>query len=341
MYKLSDYEYDLPQELIAQRPCSPRDHARLMVVDRVKQSITETRFDALTDILQPGDQLVFNDTKVIPARLLGKRETGGKAEVFLLRALPNGQWEAMLKPGKKLQPGSTITFGDDFSCTVMSESADGTRTVEFQCEGDFDEALRKYGHMPLPPYIQRDDDDTDAEEYQTVYAQNPGAVAAPTAGLHFTDEMLRAIADKGVDQVHLTLHVGAGTFRPVQVDDIRDHHMHGEAIVIGDRASNAINTRDTSKRQICVGTTSCRSIETAAGVTGQVLAGQYDSRLFIYPGYHFKAVDALLTNFHLPGSTLMMLVSALGGYELIKEAYAKAVKDQFRFFSYGDAMLIL
>lgn len=342
LYSLASYQYELPKEQIAQYPCSPRDKSRLMVVDRSTGNISEMIFRDLVDFLQAGDHLVFNDTRVIPARLLGKRESGGMAEIFLSRCLGDDLWEVLGRPGKKLRPGTIVTFGEGFACKVLEVLADGGRVVRFLYQGNFTELLNQYGEMPLPPYIQRDVDPLfDQERYQTIYAATPGAVAAPTAGLHFTEEMMILLTKKEVYQTKITLHVGLGTFRTVQVEDIRQHAMHTEHLFISPSAAEQLNQRKPTQRQICIGTTTCRALEAVATAEGDIPAGAYESNIFIYPGYHFKYVNSLLTNFHLPGSSLLMLVCALAGYELTMEAYAKAVKDRFRFFSYGDAMLIL
>jgi len=342
LFKLSAYQYDLPPELIAQHPCTPRDASRLMVIDRASGQITEMKYRDLADFLEEGDSLVFNNTKVIPARLFGHRETGGAVEIFLLEKAGVDCWKVLCKPARKVKEGAKITFGDDFSCTVMQELDDGMRVVQFEYEGDFEEVLGRYGEMPLPHYIQRPEaQDYDMARYQTVYAKNSGAVAAPTAGLHFTPELLDSLHTGGIEQTHVTLHVGLGTFRPVQVDDIREHRMHSERVIIEPEAAERLNRRIEGKRQICVGTTCCRSLESAANAEGVIRAGEFATDIFIYPGYQFRYVKSLLTNFHLPGSTLLMLISAFAGYELTMEAYHKAVKDRYRFFSYGDAMLIL
>ncbi len=334
-FSLTDYQFDLPQELIAQAPCNPRDSSRLMLVERATGRISECVFRDLPTLLEPGDCLVFNDTKVIPARLIGRRPGGGLAELLLIRRLPDATWEALGRPGRKLQLGTRLLFGPDFSAEIVELLPDGVRRVRFF--GEFESGLERYGRMPLPPYIQRETAASDKERYQTVYAANPGAIAAPTAGLHFTEELLNSL--KGISQAKVTLHVGLGTFKPVQVEDIRQHPMHQELCLIPEATADLLNGR--TKRSICVGTTSCRTLESAADPKGLIHAGSYETRLFIYPGYSFKATDALLTNFHLPGSSLLMLVSAFAGYELMREAYAKAIEKRFRFFSYGDAMLIL
>jgi S-adenosylmethionine:tRNA ribosyltransferase-isomerase len=341
-FALSSYLYDLPEELIAQAPCQPRDHSRLMIVDRKSGNFHDWKFYQLRDYLEKGDSLIFNDTKVIPARLMGKRTTGGQAEIFLLRRCQHDSWEALVKPGRKLQPGSTVHFSPSFCCDILEDRSDGIRLVKFRYEGDFDQLLQTYGSIPLPPYIrQKEGERNDAECYQTVYATQPGAVAAPTAGLHFTEDLLRTFEKNEVGRSCVTLHVGMGTFRPVQAEDIRDHRMHAESIYISEPEAEKINACSKEKKQICVGTTCCRALETASTSAGMIIPGSYDTNIFIYPGYAFKHVRMLLTNFHLPGSSLLMLVSAFAGTELIREAYVKAIKDRYRFFSYGDAMLII
>lgn len=342
LFNLEAYHYDLPPDLIAQAPCFPRDHSRLLVVDRQTGNIFEQSFRDLATLLQPDDSLVFNDTRVIPARLIGTRPQGGKTEIFLLKPLSNHQWEVLAKPGRKLKPGSQVIFGEHLSCQVIENLSEGTKIVQFTCQGEFTEALNLYGQMPLPHYIQRSDaDQQDESTYQTVYAKNPGAVAAPTAGLHFTNELLQRLQAKGIHTHYLTLHVGLGTFKPVQTTDIRVHPMHKETFFITPETAQNLNQRPVAKRQICVGTTSCRALESAADAQGNIHAGSYETDIFIYPGYQFKYVQSLLTNFHLPKSTLLMLVCAFAGYELTMEAYHKAVKERFRFYSYGDAMLII
>jgi len=341
-YLLSSYQFDLPQELIAQTPCNPRDSSRLMVIDRQSGNIHEMVFRDLVDFLHKGDSLVFNDTRVIPARLLGKRKGGGDSEIFLVAKRSSDTWEVLARPGKKLGIGATVSFGLDFSCEIIEILDNGNRLAKFLCEGDFDTLLEKYGQIPLPHYIRREAvDEGDKERYQTVFASNPGAVAAPTAGLHFTSEMLHQLQTKQVEQTHITLHIGLGTFRPVQVEDIRQHAMHSEHVIITPQAAEKLNSRPKNGRQICVGTTCCRSLESMVTLDGSIRSGESDTQIFIYPGCQFRYVQHLLTNFHLPGSSLIMLVSAFAGYELVMEAYDKAVKERYRFFSYGDAMLII
>lgn len=340
-YQLSSYHFELPKELIAQHPCQPRDHSRLMIVDRAAGSLTEIPFFELPHLLGKGDRLVFNNTKVIPARLIGKRLTGGSAEVFLKEKRKDGTWEVLVKPGKQLGVGAKVIFGDSFFCEITEVLAEGSRYVRFFHEGDFEQVLAQYGQIPLPKYIKREPSfKEDGESYQTVYAACPGAVAAPTAGLHFTQPLLNQLTQQGVEQIQITLHVGLGTFLPIKVSDIRQHQMHQESFIISPQAAEQLNQPNTGK-QICVGTTSCRALEAAAAIAPTIEAGEYATDIFIAPGYQFLRVKSLLTNFHLPGSSLLVLVSAFAGHELIMEAYHKAVKEKFRFFSYGDAMLIL
>ena len=342
LFSLNNYLYDLPNELIARFPCEPRDASRLLVVERKTGQMHEMVFHELSDFLQQGDSLVFNDSKVLHARLIGSRSTGGKAEVFLSKRRPEGTWEALVKPGKKLGIGEKVNFGDGFSCEVVEILPEGLRIVHFDFKGQFDDALEQFGQVPLPPYMQREIiPELDKLRYQTVYAEHTGSVAAPTAGLHFTDDMLKKFKSKGVTQEKITLHVGLGTFLPVKMEDIREHRMHHESFTISNETAKNLNQRQENKLQICVGTTTCRTLESAATVNGTIQAGSYDTNIFIHPGYQFKYVKHLLTNFHQPGSSLLMLVSAFASHELIMEAYAKAIKDRFRFLSYGDAMLIL
>lgn len=342
LYSLEAYQYELPEELIAQHPIEPRDRSRLMIVDREKGELSEIPFHELRNFLGQGDRLIFNDTKVIPARLVGQRPTGGRVEIFLTTPEADGTWCALVKPGKKMPVGGEAHFDETFHCKVVEVLEDGRRRVRFFPEGRFEELLDRHGQMPLPPYIRGGEaSPSDLERYQTIFAAAPGAVAAPTAGLHFTHDLLQDLTQKNIAQVHLTLHVGLGTFQPVHVDDIRHHPMHTERFIITEEAAHSLNTPQPGSKEICVGTTTCRALESAANGDGIISPGIYDTDIFIYPGYTFKRVNALLTNFHLPGSTLLMLVSAFGGYDLIREAYAKAIADRFRFYSYGDAMLIL
>ena len=337
--KLSDFMYDLPEERIAQTPVEPRDHSRLMVLHRDTGEIEHKHFYDIIDYLNPGDCLVINETKVIPARLYGERPTGGAVEVLLLRQLGPKRWETLVRPGKKLKPGAEVSFGDGrLKCRVLETTDVGGRIVEFECEGSFEAALDALGEMPLPPYIHEKLQDRD--RYQTVYAKQDGSAAAPTAGLHFTPELMERIREKGVDIVPVLLHVGLGTFRPVKVENIEEHEMHSEYFEVTQEAADRVNAaRARGGRIVAVGTTSVRTLESAAQ-GGRLVAKRGNTSIFIKPGYHFQLVDALITNFHLPGSTLIMLVSALWDRERILEAYRIAVEDEYRFFSFGDAMLI-
>ncbi len=337
--KLSDFMYDLPEERIAQTPVEPRDHSRLMVIHRDTGEIEHRHFYDIIEYLNPGDCLVINETKVIPARLYGERPTGGACEVLLLKQLGPKRWETLVRPGKKLKPGAEVVFGDGrLRCRVMETTDVGGRIVEFECEGSFEAALDALGEMPLPPYIHEKLEDRD--RYQTVYARQDGSAAAPTAGLHFTPELMDRIRQKGVDIVPVLLHVGLGTFRPVKVENIEEHEMHSEYFEVTRQAAERINAaRQRGGRIIAVGTTSVRTLESAAE-DGRLVAKRGDTNIFIKPGYRFQLVDALITNFHLPGSTLIMLVSALWDRERILAAYRIAVEEQYRFFSFGDAMLI-
>ena len=337
--KLSDFMYDLPEERIAQTPVEPRDHSRLMVLHRDTHAIEHKHFYDIIDYLNPGDCLVVNETKVIPARLYGERPTGGACEVLLLKQLGPKRWETLVRPGKKLRPGAEVIFGDGrLRCRVAETTEGGGRIVEFECEGSFEAALDALGEMPLPPYIHEKLQDRD--RYQTVYAKQDGSAAAPTAGLHFTPELLQRIRDKGVDIVPVLLHVGLGTFRPVKVENIEEHQMHSEYFEVTEDAARRVNAaHERGGRVIAVGTTSVRTLESAAE-NGRLVARRGDTSIFIKPGYTWQLVDALITNFHLPGSTLLMLVSALYDREHILAAYREAVKDEYRFFSFGDAMLI-
>ena len=337
--KLSDFMYDLPEDRIAQTPVEPRDHSRLMVIHRDTGDIEHRHFYDIVDYLNPGDCLVINETKVIPARLYGERPTGGAVEVLLLKQLGPKRWETLVRPGRKLKPGAEVIFGDGrLTCRVLENTDVGGRIVEFDCEGSFEAALDALGEMPLPPYIHEKLRDRD--RYQTVYARQEGSAAAPTAGLHFTPELMQRIREKGVDIVPVLLHVGLGTFRPVKVENIEEHEMHSEYFEVTPDAAERVNAaRQRGGRIIAVGTTSVRTLESAAQ-DGRLVAKRGDTNIFIKPGYQFQLVDALVTNFHLPGSTLIMLVSALWDRERILEAYRIAVEDGYRFFSFGDAMLI-
>lgn len=343
--KKSDFYYDLPEELIAQDPLEDRSSSRLMHLDKNSGEIEDLSFMDIKRFLKAGDCLVLNDTKVIPARLLGHKEgTGGAVEILLLKRHEGDVWETLVKPGKKCRPGARIVFGDGrLTCEVEAMAEEGNRLVRFFYKGIWEEVLDSLGEMPLPPYITHKL--KDRNRYQTVYAKNEGSAAAPTAGLHFTKELLGEIEQMGVKVVYVTLHVGLGTFRPVKEDEILDHHMHSEYYVVSSEAADIINeTKEAGGRVICVGTTSCRTIESASVKEGDkwvVKAGSADTEIFIYPGYEFKALDGLITNFHLPESTLIMLVSALAGRENVLNAYKAAVDEKYRFFSFGDAMVIL
>ena len=338
---VSDFYYDLPEELIAQTPIEKRDESRLMVLNRDKQTIEHKTFKDIIDYLEPGDCLVRNNTKVIPARLYGKKATGAKIEFLLLNRIEGDIWECIVRPGHKLKPGTEVEFGEGIlKGTVLDIMPGGTRKVEFKYEGIFNEILDQIGLMPLPPYIHESLKDKD--RYQTVYAKYDGSAAAPTAGLHFTPELFEKIRAKGIEVANVTLHVGIGTFRPVKVENVEEHHMHSEHFYIKQEDVDKINTaKKNGKRVIAVGTTSCRVLETIADENGMVKATEGDTQIFIYPGYKYKCLDGLVTNFHLPESTLIMLVSALAGRDYIMKAYNEAVKERYRFFSFGDAMLIL
>lgn len=337
---VSDFYYDLPEELIAQTPIEKRDESRLMVLNRKDQSIEHKQFKDIIDYLEPGDCLVRNNTKVIPARLYGKKATGAKIEFLLLNQIEGDVWESIVRPGHKLKPGTEVEFGDGLlKATVLDIMPGGTRKVEFKYEGIFNEILDKIGLMPLPPYIHESLKDND--RYQTVYARYEGSAAAPTAGLHFTPELFEKLKQKGVEVANVTLHVGIGTFRPVKVENVEEHHMHSEHYYIKQEDVEKINSaKKNGKRVIGIGTTSCRVLETIADEDGMVKPTEGDTQIFIYPGYKFKCLDGLITNFHLPESTLIMLVSALAGKEYIMKAYNEAVKERYRFFSFGDAMFI-
>lgn len=340
--KTSDFYYDLPEELIAQDPLEDRSGSRLLVLDKETGAIEHRMFRNIIEYLKPGDCMVINDTKVIPARLIGSKiGTDAKIEVLLLKRKENDVWETLVKPGRKAKPGTKISFGGGLlTGEVMDVVEEGNRLIHFEYEGIFEEILDRLGQMPLPPYITHQLQDRD--RYNTVYAVHEGSAAAPTAGLHFTPELLEEIQDKGIDIARVTLHVGLGTFRPVKVDDVTEHHMHSEFYLIDEEAAGKINrAKDNGGRVICVGTTSCRTIESAADENGRLKACSGWTEIFIYPGYRFKILDCLITNFHLPESTLIMLVSALAGKEHVLAAYEEAVKERYRFFSFGDAMLIV
>ncbi len=339
--KKSDFYFDLPQELIAQDPLEDRSASRLLVLDKETGAVEHHSFKEITNYLRPGDCLVLNNTKVIPARLMGvKEDTGAVIEVLLLKRRENDVWETLVKPGKKARPGTKLVFGDgSLRAEVTDVVEEGNRLIRFSYEGIFEEALDRLGEMPLPPYITHKLQDK--TRYQTVYAKYDGSAAAPTAGLHFTKELLAKIEEMGVKIAYVTLHVGLGTFRPVKEDNILEHHMHSEHYQVTQETADVINrTKERGGRVICVGTTSCRTVESAADESGKVQAGCGDTEIFIYPGYRFKVLDCLITNFHLPESTLVMLVSALAGRENVLSAYEKAIEEKYRFFSFGDAMLI-
>lgn len=340
--KRQDFYYDLPEKLIAQDPLEDRSSSRLLVLDKKTGETQHHTFREIVNYLNPGDCLVINDTKVIPARLIGaKEETGAKIEVLLLKRKQNDVWETLVKPGRKAKPGTKISFGDGLlKGEVIDVVDEGNRLIQFEYDGIFEEILDRLGQMPLPPYITHQLKDKD--RYNTVYAAHEGSAAAPTAGLHFTPELLEEISEKGVDIARVTLHVGLGTFRPVKVEDVENHHMHSEFYMIDEEAAEKINvTKARGGRVICVGTTSCRTIESAADENGHLKACSGWTEIFIYPGYTFKVLDGLITNFHLPESTLIMLVSALAGREHVLAAYKEAVRERYRFFSFGDAMLII
>lgn len=335
---VTDFDYELPQELIAQHPMEPRDHSRLLVVDKKTGEIEHKHFYDLVNYLKPGDVLVFNDTRVIPARLHGTKDTGAHVEVFLLTRRDATDWEVLVRPGKKLQVGAKISFSDELSCEVIEHTDFGGRVVRFKYDGIFEEILDRLGETPLPPYITAPLEDK--ERYQTVYNRERGSAAAPTAGLHFTKELLQKIKDIGCEEVFVTLHVGLGTFRPVSEAKIEDHKMHKEFYTVSQEAADAVNkAKAEGRRIIAVGTTAVRTLE-AAGADGQLHAGSSWTNIFIYPGYKFRLVDDLVTNFHLPQSTLLMLVSTLSTREIMLQTYKKAVEEKYRFFSFGDAMFI-
>ena len=340
-FKTHDFYYDLPEELIAQTPLEKRDSSRLMVLNRETGAVTHRHFYDIIDYLNPGDCLVMNDSRVLPARLLGHRPTGGAVEVLLLRDVGNKCWECLCKPGRKMQAGSEVVFGNgELTATVKEVQEDGNRIVEFHYDGIFLEVLERLVKMPLPPYIKAELQDQ--ERYQTVYSKVVGSAAAPTAGLHFTQELLEKIRAKGVKTAFITLHVGLGTFRPVKAENITDHHMHSELCMMSDETAQLLNeTKGNGGRVICVGTTSCRTLESLVNEDGSFSPKSRWTDIFIYPGYTFKAMDGLITNFHLPESTLVMLVSAFAGREHVLNAYAQAVEERYRFFSFGDAMAIL
>ena len=339
---VKDFYFDLPQELIAQDPLEDRSSSRLLVLDQQTGEIRHRHFTDILEYLQPGDCLVINDTKVIPARLFGvKKETQAKIELLLLKRREKDIWETLVKPGKKAKPGTEIVFGDGLlTGKILDTVEDGNRLIQFSYQGIFEEILDRLGQMPLPPYITHQL--KDKNRYQTVYARHEGSAAAPTAGLHFTEDLLKKVEEMGVFIARVTLHVGLGTFRPVKVEDVAEHHMHSEFYMVEEDQAKLINeTKAAGGRVICVGTTSCRTLESASGTDGILRAGSGWTDIFIYPGYTFRITDALITNFHLPESTLLMLVSALAGKEHILNAYQEAVREKYRFFSFGDAMFLL
>ena len=338
--KTQDFWYDLPDELIAQTPLQQRDASRLLVLNRENGDTAHKHFYDIIDFLRPGDCLVMNNSRVLPARLLGHRPTGGAVEVLLLRDLGDKKWECLCKPGRKMQAGNEVIFGNgELTATVSTVQDDGNRVVEFHYEGIFLEVLECLGKMPLPPYIKAEL--SDQERYQTVYSREIGSAAAPTAGLHFTNDLLNKIRGKGIQTAFVTLHVGLGTFRPVKAEEISEHHMHSELCMISAETARILNeTKSRGGRVVCVGTTSCRTLESLVNPDGSFEAKSKWTEIFIYPGYKFKAMDALITNFHLPESTLVMLVSAFAGREHVLNAYAEAVRERYRFFSFGDAMYI-
>ena len=340
--KTSDYYFDLPEELIAQDPLMQRDECRLLVVDRRTGETQHRHFRDILEYLDPGDALILNDTRVIPARLLGvKEDTGANAEILLLKRLTDDTWETLVRPGKKLRPGARVVFGDGIlRAEILDVMEEGNRRVRFEYEGIFEEVLDRLGEMPLPPYITHKLQDPSM--YQTVYAKFDGSAAAPTAGLHFTQELLHEVQEKGVKIGYVTLHVGLGTFRPVKVDNVLEHHMHTEWYNVPPETAKLIHdVKAAGHRVICVGTTSCRTVESAADENGEVRAGADNTSIFIYPGYRFKVMDGLITNFHLPESTLVMLVSAFAGRDHVLSAYDEAIKERYRFFSFGDACLFI
>ena len=339
---VSDFYYDLPEELIAQKPADKRDACRLLVIHRNTGQLEHRHFSDILEYLRPGDCLVFNDSRVIPARLFGtRRGTGAKVEFLLSKKIEGNTWETLVKPGRRCKTGDIIDFEGGLSAEIKGYSDDGTRIAEFTCEGSFEETLERIGSMPLPPYITRKSDESDKENYQNVYARENGSVACATAGLHWTPELIKKAEELGVKTAYVTLHVGIGTFRPVKVDKVEDHHMHFESYTVSQEAADTINSaKKAGGRIICVGTTACRTLESASSEDGVLHAGSADTGIFIYPGYRFKITDCMITNFHLPKSTLLMLVSALYDREKMLEAYRVAVSERYRFFSYGDAMFI-
>ncbi|MFO7809864.1 MAG: tRNA preQ1(34) S-adenosylmethionine ribosyltransferase-isomerase QueA [Candidatus Delongbacteria bacterium] len=343
MYELSEYDFDLPGELIAQRPLRSRSGSKMLTVERDTGHIYSKKFRDIPDFFDKGDVLVLNETKVIPARIFGTNaKILKKIEILLLKEIEENYWEIMIKPGKRIKNGDTVDLEDNAKCLIQRSTQNGTRTAIFEYENNIYDYIEKYGKMPLPPYIERESEKSDKERYQTVYARVPGAVAAPTAGLHFTPELLDELNKKGVKIVNILLHVGAGTFRPIRTESILDHKMHSEYYEMPEESADAINKAKAAGKKICaVGTTAVRTLETVSDDNGFVCSGKGSTDIYIYPGYKFKVTDCLITNFHLPRSTLLLLVSAFSSGKLIKKAYDKAIKDRYRFYSYGDAMLII
>ena len=340
LFRLETYNFDLPEELIAQNPVYPRHDSRVLLVHRESGNMEEMRFRDLSDYLQTGDELILNETKVIPSRIMAQKETGARIECLLNTPRADGSWEALCRPSKKVRVGDTLHVGNGCSAEVLELLEEGKRVLRFNVSDQ--DLWETHGSLPLPHYIRGGvESKGDRDNYQTVFAKNEGAIAAPTAGLHFSNELMETLMNKGVEKTHLTLHVGLGTFMPVRVDDVREHDMHFERYCLEKESAERLNRPLGNRKRIAVGTTVCRTLESVANSAGILEAGSGESNLFIYPGYEFKYVSSLLTNFHLPKSTLLMLVSAFAGYELMMEAYEKAVKDRFRFFSYGDAMLIV
>ena len=343
MLELSDYDYELPKELIAQEPSKTRDSSRLLVVNRETNDICLKNFKEIINYLDKGDVLVINETKVIPARFYAKRkDTGAEIEIFLLKEISENTWEVMVKPGRKAKLGMELELPNNATCVLQSVTETGTRIAAFKCDGDLLDYIHENGNMPLPPYIEREVNSNDKDRYQTVFASKPGAVAAPTAGLHFTNELLENIENKGVKIAKIVLHVGIGTFKPIKVNNIKDHKMHEEYYEVSKETADTINkAKSKNSKIIALGTTSVRAIESVADKNGVIQAHNGETDIFIYPGYKFKVVDKLITNFHLPKSSLMLLVSAFSSVDMIKKAYKKAIDEKYRFFSYGDAMIII
>jgi S-adenosylmethionine:tRNA ribosyltransferase-isomerase len=340
LYNLRSYQFDLPDELIAQKPALPRDSSRLLVVSKATGTITECRFSEIVDLVEPGDTFIANESRVVPARLVGQKSTGARIEALLLERKGEGRWLALVKPASKLRVGNEIIFEGNLEARVEEDLPDGRKILAFTSPAS-DAKIEQFGHIPLPPYIQRADMPEDRTWYQTVFAKTRGSIAAPTAGLHFTNELLTRLRGKGVGFLTTSLHVGLGTFLPIRTEDIRDHKMHEEHYYIDPMVAEALNLRDMTKRHICVGTTSLRTLEAASDEAGHIHAGSGVTSLYIYPGYRFRFAKSLLTNFHLPGSTLFILVCAFLGPDLAQEVYRKAIERRFRFFSYGDAMLAI